>query len=125
MSEDQLQPQDTLDDRGVDDILDEGISPPERPRGVTAKGVTDAEQLEGETIDERVAQEEPEVWEDARPSATRTSSTVTSAARSATSAPAGSRPATRRTDLYAEDEGIDGAGASAEEAAVHTIDEPS
>ena len=65
MSEDQLQPQDTLDDRGVDDILDEGISPPERPRGVTAKGVTDAEQLEGETIDERVAQEEPEVWEDA------------------------------------------------------------
>ena len=27
------------------------------------------------------------------------------------------------TDEYAEDEGIDGAGASAEEAAIHTIDE--
>ena len=27
----QLQPEDTLVDRGVDDILDEGISPPERP----------------------------------------------------------------------------------------------
>ena len=27
------------------------------------------------------------------------------------------------TDSYAEDEGIDGAGASAEEAAMHTIEE--
>jgi hypothetical protein len=36
MSEDQLQPQDTLDDRGVDDVLDEGISPPEQLRGSTA-----------------------------------------------------------------------------------------
>ena len=61
MSEDQLQPQDTLDDRGVDDVLDEGISPPDKPRGSTAKGVTDREQLEGETIDDRLAQEEPDV----------------------------------------------------------------
>ena len=29
--DDQLQPQDTLVDRGVDDVLDEGYSPPERP----------------------------------------------------------------------------------------------
>ncbi|MCW2710113.1 MAG: hypothetical protein JWP24_307, partial [Marmoricola sp.] len=27
---DQLQPEDSLDDRGVDDVLDEGFSPPER-----------------------------------------------------------------------------------------------
>ena len=47
MSEDQLQPQDTLDDRGVDDVLDEGISPPERLRGSTAKGVTPREAREG------------------------------------------------------------------------------
>jgi len=60
MSEDQLQPQDTLDDRGVDDVLDEGITPPDQPQGVTAKGVTDREQLEGETIDDRVAQEVPD-----------------------------------------------------------------
>ncbi|NED70235.1 hypothetical protein G3I15_55875, partial [Streptomyces sp. SID10244] len=26
--DDQLQPEDTLDDRGVDDVLDEGYSPP-------------------------------------------------------------------------------------------------
>ena len=55
MSEDQLQPQDTLDDHGVDDVLDEGITPPDQPQGVTAKGVTDREQLEGETIDDRSA----------------------------------------------------------------------
>ncbi len=33
MSEDQLQPSDTLDDRGVDDVLDEGYSPPDREPG--------------------------------------------------------------------------------------------
>ena len=27
---DQIQPADSLDDRGVDDVLDEGYSPPER-----------------------------------------------------------------------------------------------
>ena len=32
--EDQLPSEDTLDDRGIDDLLDEGYSPPERPRGV-------------------------------------------------------------------------------------------
>ena len=37
---DQLQPNDTLVDRGTDDVLDEGISPPEKLRGSTAKGVT-------------------------------------------------------------------------------------
>ena len=31
--DDQLQPEDTLVDRGVDDVLDEGYSPPERPYG--------------------------------------------------------------------------------------------
>ena len=31
--DDQLQREDTLVDRGVDDVLDEGYSPPERPYG--------------------------------------------------------------------------------------------
>ena len=126
---DQLQPGDTLDDRGVDDILDEGISPPERPRGVTAKGVTDREQLEGETIDERVAQEEPEVW--AGVEEERDADIL--------DGPVGGEVGDKRTGrllapdegadedvdagLFAEDEGIDGAGASAEEAAMHTIED--
>ena len=123
MSEDQLQPYDTLDDRGVDDVLDEGYSPPERPRGVTAKGVTDREQLEGETLEERVAQEEPEVWEQAEAEADA----------DILDGDVGGEVGAERTgrlmageagdDRFAEDEGIDGGAASAEEAAVHTIEE--
>jgi hypothetical protein len=123
MSGDQLQPQDTLDDRGVDDILDEGISPPEQLRGSNAKGTTPAEAEEGETIDDRVRQEEPEVWEQA--DAERDADIV--------DGPVGGEVGDERTgrlqatddttDEYAEDEGIDGAGASAEEAAVHTIED--
>ena len=123
MSGDQLQPEDTLDDRGVDDVLDEGISPPEHPRGVTAKGVTAREQLEGETLDERVRQEEPEVWAEVEEEADA----------DILDGPVGGEVGQDRTgrllaedaddDRFAEDEGIDGAGASAEEAAIHTIEE--
>lgn len=124
MSSDQLQPEDTLDDRGVDDILDEGISPPERPRGVTAKGTTHAEQIEGETIDDRIAQEEPEVWDTDEPAPDE---------NAIVDGPVGGEVGDERTgrlaaadeseDIGAVDEGIDGAGASAEEAAVHTIED--
>jgi hypothetical protein len=125
MSGDQLQPQDTLDDRGVDDVLDEGISPPEELRGSKAKGVTPAEAVEGETIDDRLRQEEPEVWEDAD----------AESAAEILDGPVGGEVGEERAgrlmatdedveqDLVAEDEGIDGAGASAEEAAVHRIEE--
>jgi hypothetical protein len=123
MSDDQLQPYDTLDDRGVDDVLDEGISPPERPRGVNAKGVTALEQAEGETLEERVAQEEPEVWEQAEAEADA----------DILDGDVGGEVGAERTgrlsaegdddDRFAQDEGIDGAAASAEEAAVHTIEE--
>ncbi|HEY1134906.1 MAG TPA: DUF5709 domain-containing protein [Nocardioides sp.] len=129
MSEDQLQPQDTLDDRGVDDVLDEGISPPERLRGSNQKDVTPAGELEGETIDERVVQEEPEVWDGLQEELDA----------DIVDGPVGGEIGTERTgrlvasvdgadggrddDRFAEDGGIDGAGASAEEAAMHTIDD--
>jgi hypothetical protein len=128
MSEDQLQPQDTLDDRGVDDVLDEGISPPERPRGVNATGVTPREVAQGESLDDRLRQEEPEVWEDADDE--RDAQIL--------DGPVGGEVGDERSGrllapdegahedvdgLVAEDEGIDGAAASAEEAAVHTIDD--
>ena len=38
----QLQPEDTLIDRGVDDVLDEGYSPPERPYGRGAYGPSES-----------------------------------------------------------------------------------
>ncbi len=123
MGDGQLQPEDTLDDRGVADILDEGISPPENYRGVTAKGVTAREELEGETLDERMRQEEPEVWDRVDEEEDEDSIDF----------PAGRQVGTARTgrllaqgdddDRFAEDEGIDGAGASAEEAAMHTIED--
>jgi hypothetical protein len=58
-----LDPEDTLDEPGYDEILDAGYSPPERPLGVTKHGTTAAEQHEGETLDQRLAQETPDVTE--------------------------------------------------------------
>src|SRR5258707_15083895 len=58
--EGQLSAQDTLSDRGLDDSLDEGYSPPEKPRALNAFGVTQAEAEQGESLDQRIAQEEPD-----------------------------------------------------------------
>ena len=55
--EGQLSTADTLVDRGLDDALDEGYSPPENYRGVTAFGVTGAEAMLGESLDKRLTQE--------------------------------------------------------------------
>ena len=129
MSEDQLQPQDTLDDRGVDDVLDEGISPAEQLRGSNAKGTTPREAEEGESIDDRLRQEEPEVWEDAEAESRAdildgpVGGEVGGARAGRLVAPDEGAHEDTEKDLIAEDEGIDGAGASAEEAAVHVIDE--
>ena len=125
MTGDQLQPQDTLDDRGVDDILDEGISPPEELRGSRAKGVTPAEAVEGETIDDRIRQEEPEVWEhaDAESDAEILDGPVGGEVGEERAGRLMATAEDVEQDLVAEDEGIDGAGASAEEAAVHRIED--
>ncbi|CAM5659717.1 MULTISPECIES: DUF5709 domain-containing protein [Streptomyces] len=56
-----LDMQDALDERTYDDTLDEGYSPPERPLGVTKYGTTAAEQHEGESLDQRLAEEVPDV----------------------------------------------------------------
>jgi Family of unknown function (DUF5709) len=52
--------EDTLEQRGVDDALDEGYSPPEKPVGVDRWGTTAWEQAHDETIDQRIMQEEPD-----------------------------------------------------------------
>ena len=117
-SEDQLQPDDTLDERGVDDVLDEGMSPPERPSAPVAHGVTSAEDAAGETLDERLAQEEPDP-------------ALEELAQRAESDPSdGLEVGDERTgrladggEVAADDVGIDGGAASAEEAAVHTVEE--
>ncbi len=121
MSGDQLQPEDTLDDRGVEDVLDEGYSPPERepdhlkhPEG-------------GESLEERLGDEEPEVWARAEEEADAdivdgdVGGEVGTERSGRLMAPDEGSHEDVDATMIAEDEGVDGAGASAEEAAMHTI----
>lgn len=118
MNSDQMQPEDTLDDRGVDDVLDEGYSPPERER---------KHRDEPDTLDERLSDEVPEVWDKDDEPATEDLDDHEVGDRRAGRLMAPDEGAGEDVDseMYAEDEGIDGAGASAEEAAVHIIDDGS
>lgn len=114
---DQLPREDTLLERGVDDLLDEGYSPPERPRS-THYGETAWEEAHRETIDQRVRQEEPEVWETAPYlSGDRDELRTGRLVADADAVDAGG------TDEFAIDAGVSGGAASAEEAAVHLIEE--
>ena len=141
--EDQLQPEDTLDDRGVDDLLDEGYSPPERPRGVDAFGTTAAEQRQGESIELRLAHEVPDpsnVFADPAadpdmaggddPDAIAEEDDfiddreVGDRRSGRLMAPDQGAHEDTEADMLAEDVGIDGGCSSAEEAAMHIIDEP-
>ncbi|MFD2026518.1 DUF5709 domain-containing protein [Promicromonospora aerolata] len=121
---DQLPFEDTLMDRGPKDVLDEGYSPPERPRS-NHWGETSWEERHGEPMDQRLREEEPDVWQ-----ADPLDRTDTSRAGRLVSDPEADpgnyagEDGRRENDVYGTDAGIDGAGASAEEAAVHWVDEP-
>ncbi|MFF8406987.1 DUF5709 domain-containing protein [Streptomyces sp. NPDC014846] len=123
--------QDAVGERSYDDILDEGYSPPERPLGVTKHGTTAAEQHEGETLDERLGQEVPDVdapagdeigdlpggeGEPVDPEA------GASRAGRLVAPDEGAHPDTVKEEV-AHDVGIDGGAAGAEEAAVHVVEE--
>ncbi len=140
--DDQLQPEDTLVDRGVDDVLDEGFSPPDyRPKGAV-HGLTAQEQREGESLDERLAEEEPdvgavdpldEITADERAKKDWRAHDSDRSDEFDEDDEVGDRRAGRliapdegsgidtEPEAIAADAGIDGAGASAEEAAVHYI----
>src|SRR2546423_7323840 len=60
-----LEPADSLVDRGVDDVLDEGETVPERPWAGDDWGVTAREEAEGESLDGRLAREVPDQVADA------------------------------------------------------------
>lgn len=118
-----------LDEPDYDEILDTGYSPPEKPRGVDETGTTAREQREGETLDERLAQEVPDVepppgngigdqpgmWGEPM-------SLGQSGEKRAGRLAAPEDPTARRNDVSARDVGIDGGAASAEEAAMHEAD---
>lgn len=122
-----LDASDTLDYRAGDEALDEGYSPPERPWGVQHTGVTAAERLRGESLDERLAEEIPDLsfpqddgigdtWDtDGEP----LDSEVGDARAGRLVAPEEGLPIDSLSGLVASDVGLDGAAASAEEAAMH------
>jgi len=132
--EDQLQPGDTLDDTDLDDVLDRGYSPPDRPPKGYDDYPTEAEMRRGESLDERLSEEEPEV----DPSADDDGDDRED--ENALDEELGlDEPDARSGRLVQPDEGlgedvdkqevaydvgIDGAGASAEEAAMHITREP-
>jgi hypothetical protein len=133
-SDDQLQPDDTLDDRGVDDVLDEGMSPPERPSREMARGFTAREDAEGETLADRLEQEEPDPSAEIDHTAQAQRDELEDNDDDGTDPSDGFEIGDERTgrltasegdpsDDVAQDVGIDGSAASAEEAAMHTIDE--
>src|SRR6188472_3813802 len=144
--EDQLQPEDTLDQEDVDDVLDRGYSPADHARGSLAHGVTAEEQHRDETIDERILQELPDpasaygapdnesgLDDDERVGGDDPDSIsaeddwlgeVGDARAGRLVAPDGGNGIDDEKELVGEDVGVDGAAASAEEAAVHVIEEP-
>jgi uncharacterized protein DUF5709 len=114
-----------VDDRGLADPLEEGYSPPEKWSVAEGYGNTPLEEELGETLDQRLAQEEPEPdpYEAAANETEDVGGEVgTERAGRLVDENAGIGPDEEK-DLVGEDVGIDGAGASAEEAAVHVIDE--
>jgi len=119
---------DTLDDDRVADPLDVGIAPPDRWAGADRFGTTVAEQRSGESLEQRLAEEEPDV----DPDAEVPDDEDELARRGYEQEPRSGRLVAENAgfgeddeaDLVAEDVGVDAGGASAEEAAIHVVDDP-
>jgi len=105
----------TLTSGGVDATLDAGWIPPDRDPGIDVP--TAAEQEAGESLDDKLAQEVPDVSADEPLSADQVFEVGEERSGRLVSA----------TDpdgvLIGEDVGIDGAAAAGEEAAVHVVED--
>ncbi|WP_228449874.1 DUF5709 domain-containing protein [Streptomyces alkaliterrae] len=127
----QLDPRDSLVERGADPAIEEGYSPPEKPLAAESWGTTGAEQREREPLDGRLAREEPDV---AAPDGDGVGD-MPGGEGEPRDAEVGDRRSgrlvaedegargDREKDLVADDVGLDGAAASAEEAAMHTVED--
>ncbi|MFF4160223.1 DUF5709 domain-containing protein [Streptomyces sp. NPDC001678] len=121
-----------LDGDLLDEVLDAGYSPPERPLGVGHHGTTAREQRERESLDQRLAEEVPDItMPDGDGIGDQPGGDGEPIDEEVGDARAGRLTATidamppRRNDVFARDVGIDGGAASAEEAAMHIVpDEP-
>lgn len=137
-------------DGGVDDVLDRGFSPPDSARSPHLWGTTAAEQAQDETIEQRIAQEVPDPasaygapdreseWPELL-AGERIGGDDPDAISAHEDWLGGSEVGNRRAgrlvapdegmreddeaEAWGRDMGIDGAAASAEEAAMHIIDD--
>lgn len=121
----QLDAGDTLETGGAYDPLDEGVSPPERSRGLDDWGTTAAEVAGHESLDARLARELPDAGVDPGDGLGDTVDTDGELLDEEVGTWRAGRLSRPDGDLDGEllgvDAGIDGAGASAEEAAVHLV----
>jgi hypothetical protein len=118
LDQDQLQPDVSLEDRGVADALDEGYSPPENYSAALRHG-------EHETLEERLAEEVPDedFDDDDEYSDSLDDGEVGDARAGRLVDPNEGIGPDDEKDLVGDDVGIDGAAASAEEAAMHIVPE--
>jgi hypothetical protein len=121
-----LDVEDTLDDR---DPFDEGYSPPERAQATEGWGTTAREVAEGESLQGRLNREVPDLADDGTDGLGDAEDTdgeliddeVGDSRAGRLVASNEGFGADTDEELYANDVGIDGGAASAEEAAVHVI----
>jgi Family of unknown function (DUF5709) len=134
-----LDASDTLDGDPGDDPLDRGVATPERWSAAIRYGSTAAEQQAGESLDQLLAEEEPDVTGelDDEPADAPVSDEDAGdedldglllddgpdpRAGRLVAEDEGAHP-DEEADLVARDAGIDGGGATAEEAAMHVVDD--
>lgn len=122
-----LEPADTLDDDLRADVLDTGVDAGEGYRGATRYGTTADEARDGESLEQLLAEEEPDPvdddeWTDEDDPRDDGRETQPRAGRLVD--PDDGAYVDDETDAVAFDAGIDGGGASAEESAVHLTDDP-
>ncbi|MFD3545147.1 DUF5709 domain-containing protein [Streptomyces sp. NPDC058655] len=127
-SEGQPDMDDSLSGPDTDAILDQGYSPPERPYASDRRATTGEEQQQGESLDDRLAREVPDLE---APAGDGIGDLVDGDGEpvdpQAGTARAGRLAATtdfpHENNVLAQDVGIDAGAASAEEAAVHVIED--
>lgn len=114
-----LDPAENLTERdltveNLDEPMDTGYSPPDHEPAATRYGSTAAEQEAGESLDQRLAQEEPDIdAESVGEPSPRAGRLI---------APDEGAHADTESDAVAFDAGRAGSAASAEEAAMHVVD---
>jgi hypothetical protein len=123
-----LDASDTLDDDRVADPLDTGVAAADRWAGANRFGTTPAEQRAGESLDQLLAEEDPDIdpyadqADDEDELVRRGYERQVRAGRLV--ADDEGFGADKKADSVAWDVGVDAGAASAEEAAVHLIDDP-